>query len=50
VALFQTLGLRHPQWDARTRPVAFLVTAVVTLTNLIIPGTIVAGLIGSELR
>jgi succinate dehydrogenase / fumarate reductase cytochrome b subunit len=45
VALFQTLGLRHPQWDTRIRPAAFLVTAVVTLTNVIIPTSIVAGLI-----
>ncbi|MCU0654768.1 MAG: succinate dehydrogenase cytochrome b subunit [Polyangiaceae bacterium] len=50
VALFQTLGLRHPQWDARTRPIAFLVTAVVTFTNVIIPTAILTGLIGSELR
>ncbi|MCS6899993.1 MAG: succinate dehydrogenase cytochrome b subunit [Myxococcales bacterium] len=45
VALFQTLGLRHPQWDAHTRHAAFLVTAVVTATNVIIPTTIAAGLI-----
>jgi len=45
VALFQTLGLRHPQWDARTRPLAFLVTAIVTLTNIVIPTSILAGLI-----
>lgn len=45
VALFQTLGLRHPQWDARTRPLAFLITGIITFTNVIIPTSILAGLV-----
>jgi succinate dehydrogenase / fumarate reductase cytochrome b subunit len=49
VAIFQTLGLRHRQWDKRTRPLAFTITAIVTATNLAIPYAIVSGLVGSEL-
>jgi len=49
VAIFQTLGLKHPQWDARTKPLALLITAVITFTNVIIPIACVTHLVGAEL-
>jgi succinate dehydrogenase / fumarate reductase cytochrome b subunit len=49
VAIFQTLGLKHPQWDARSKPAALLITAVITFTNVVIPIACVTHLVGAEL-
>lgn len=48
-ALFQTLGLRHPQWDRRTRPAALGVASVIVATNVVIPFACLARLVGGEL-
>ncbi len=48
-AFFQTLGLRHPKWDARTQPTAMAIAVIVTLANLSIPIAIVSRLIGSDI-
>ena len=49
VAIFQTRGLKHPQWDARSKPLALLITAVITVTNVAIPVAGVTHLIGADL-
>jgi len=49
VALFQTLGLKHAQWDARTKPAALAITAVIVGTNVIIPLACLTRVVGSEL-
>ena len=49
VAIFQTLGLKHPQWDARSKPAALLITAIITFTNVVIPIACVTHLVGAEL-
>ena len=49
VAIFQTLGLKHPQWDARSKPLALLITAVITCTNVVIPIASLTHLVGGEL-
>ncbi|GAB4199532.1 MAG: hypothetical protein OHK0013_09760 [Sandaracinaceae bacterium] len=49
VALFQTLGLKHPQWDARTKPAALAITAVIVGTNVVIPLACLARIAGGEL-
>ncbi len=49
VAIFQTLGLKHPQWDARSKPAALLITAVITFTNVVIPVACVTHLVGADL-
>lgn len=48
-ALFQTLGLKHPQWDARTKPAAFALVAVIVGTNVIIPLACLTRIAGGEL-
>jgi succinate dehydrogenase / fumarate reductase cytochrome b subunit len=49
VAIFQTLGLKHPQWDARSKPLALLITAVITFTNVVIPIACMTYQVGAEL-
>jgi succinate dehydrogenase / fumarate reductase cytochrome b subunit len=49
VALFQTLGLKHPQWDARTTPAALAVAGVIVATNVAIPLSILSRVVGGEL-
>lgn len=49
VALFQTLGLKHPQWDARTTPAALAVTAAIVGSNVIIPIACLTRIAGGEL-
>lgn len=48
-AFLQTLGLRHPKWDARSRSAAMATAMTVTLANLSIPMAIVSRLIGNDL-
>lgn len=48
-AVFQTLGLRHPRWDARARPAAMGIALFVTLANLSIPIAILTRLVGGDL-
>ena len=48
-AFFQTLGLRHPNWDARARSSAVAIAMAVTLANVSIPLAIVSRLIGNDL-
>ncbi|MCS6856459.1 MAG: succinate dehydrogenase cytochrome b subunit [Sandaracinaceae bacterium] len=48
-ALFQTLGLRHPQWDRRSFAMALSITAVIVGTNVIIPIAGLTRLVGGEL-
>lgn len=48
-AFMQTLGLRHPRWDARARSTAMTIAVVVTLANLSIPIAIVSRLVGNDL-
>lgn len=48
-ALFQTLGLKHPQWDARTKPLAFALVAVIVGTNVSIPIACLTRIAGGEL-
>lgn len=45
-ALFNTLGLRHPTWDGRTRGGAMAVAVFVTLANVLIAGSAMFGLLG----
>jgi len=49
VALFQTLGLKHPQWDGRTTPAALAITAVIVGSNVIIPVGCLTRIAGGEL-
>lgn len=48
-ALFQTLGLKHRQWDARTRPAALTIAAIITATNVLIPLACLTRVAGGEL-
>ena len=48
-ALFQTLGLKHPQWDPRTRPAALLLVAVIVGANVAIPLGCLTRIAGGEL-
>lgn len=48
-ALFQTLGLKHPQWDARTKPAALLLVAVIVGANVAIPLGCLTRIAGGEL-
>ncbi len=48
-ALFQTLGLTHPQWNARTKPAAFALVAVIVGTNVVIPIACLTRIAGGEL-
>jgi succinate dehydrogenase / fumarate reductase, cytochrome b subunit len=47
-ALFQTLGLRHPQWDKRTRPLAFGLATFITVGNTALPLLTLARVIGAD--
>lgn len=49
VALFQTLGLKHPQWDVRTKPAALAIAGVIVATNVAIPLACAARIAGREL-
>jgi len=46
-ALFTTLGLRHPKWDARTRGGAMAIAGLVTLVNITIAVLASTGLLGT---
>lgn len=48
-ALFQSLGLRHPQWDVRTNTAALLLAGFITASNVAIPLSIVSRVVGGEL-
>ncbi len=48
-AVFQSLGLRHPNWDRFSRPSALGVAALVVATNVIIPIACVSRIAGGEL-
>jgi len=48
-ALFQTLGLKHAQWDARTKPLALALVAVIVGTNVSIPIACLTRVAGGEL-
>jgi succinate dehydrogenase / fumarate reductase cytochrome b subunit len=45
-ALFNTLGLRHPKWDARTRGGAMAIATLVTVSNVSVAVVTSLGLVG----
>ncbi|MBX7196311.1 MAG: succinate dehydrogenase cytochrome b subunit [Sandaracinaceae bacterium] len=48
-ALFQTLGLKHPQWDGRTKIAALGVVTLIVGANVIIPIACLTRIAGGEL-
>lgn len=48
-SLFQSLGLRHPQWDPRSRGAAAALAIFITIGNLSIPLSVLSRLVGGEL-
>ena len=48
-ALFQTLGLKHAQWDARTKPAALLLVTVIAGANVAIPIACLTRVAGGDL-
>ena len=45
-ALFNTLGLRHPKWDPRTRGAAMAIASLVTVSNVSVAVVTSLGLVG----